>query len=149
MGRGRSQSMLAECGSLGSLVGVPVNTTNNNTLMTHETDTKLLSTVLQLITENGTEGLLECFRMLLNEAMRQERSQVLRAEPYERTEARLGHANGFKDKTLNTRLGSVELQIPQVRGDVEFYPNALEKGLRSEQALNLALAEMYVQGVST
>jgi transposase-like protein len=87
--------------------------------------------------------------MLLNEAMRQERSQVLRAEPYERTEARLGHANGFKDKTLNTRLGSVELQIPQVRGDVEFYPNALEKGLRSEQALNLALAEMYVQGVST
>ena len=149
MGRGRSQCMLAECGSLGSLVGVPVNTTNNNTLMTHETDTKLLSTVLQLITENGTEGLLECFRMLLNEAMRQERSQVLRAEPYERTEARLGHANGFKDKTLNTRLGSVELQIPQVRGDVEFYPNALEKGLRSEQALNLALAEMYVQGVST
>jgi len=74
MGRGRSQSMLAECGSLGSLVGVPVNTTNNKTLMTHETDTKLLSTVLQLITENGTEGLLECFRMLLNEAMRQERS---------------------------------------------------------------------------
>ena len=46
-------------------------------------------------------------------------------------------------------MGPIPFSIPQVRGDVEFYPSALEKGLRSEQALKLALAEMYVQGVST
>jgi transposase-like protein len=46
-------------------------------------------------------------------------------------------------------MGQLNLDIPQVRGPVDFYPSALEKGLRSEQALKLALAEMYVQGVST
>jgi transposase-like protein len=68
----------------------------------------------------------------------------------ERTEARNGHANGFKDKRFQTRLGALELRVPQVRGsDDGFYPQSLEKGLRSERALKIALAEMYVQGVST
>jgi len=81
--------------------------------------------------------------------MRLERSKALQAQPYERTKNRQGHANGFKPKTLSTRVGSIQFQIPQVRGDLDFYPSALEKGVRSEQALMLALAEMYVQGVST
>jgi len=46
-------------------------------------------------------------------------------------------------------LGKLDLQIPQVRGDISFYPSSLEKGCRSEKALKLALAEMYIQGVST
>lgn len=117
--------------------------------MTHKPDSDLLNQVLQLVSENGSEALLECFRLLLNEAMRQERSQALGAEPYERTDSRLGYSNGFKPKSLLTRMGAVDLRIPQVRGEVEFYPKSLEKGLRSEQALKLALAEMYVQGVST
>ena len=50
---------------------------------------------------------------------------------------------------MNTRLGELPLQIPQVRGEVEFYPSALERGVRSERALKCAIAEMYVQGVST
>ncbi len=41
------------------------------------------------------------------------------------------------------------IQIPQVRGDLSFYPSVLERGLRSERALTLAMAEMYIQGVST
>ena len=41
------------------------------------------------------------------------------------------------------------MQVPQVRGDVKFYPSALDRGLRSERAMKLAIAEMYVQGVST
>jgi len=90
----------------------------------------------------------EAVRIMLNEAMRIERCQVLQADPYERTERRRGQANGFKDKTVETRLGALALQVPQTRG-VEFYPSALEKGVRSERALKLAVAEMYVQGVST
>jgi len=95
------------------------------------------------------DGLAEGIRLLVNQAMRSERSQALHAKPYERTDARQGHANGFKDKTLTTRVGDITFDIPQVRGGLEFYPAALEKGRRSEQALKLALAEMYVQGVST
>src|SRR5271165_5226797 len=75
--------------------------------------------------------------------------QALQAQPYERTETRQGQANGFKPKTVATRVGAIQFSVPQVRGDLDFYPNALEKGIRSEQALKLALAEMYVQGVST
>lgn len=117
--------------------------------MTHHADSELLNTVLQLITEQGPAGLAEGLRLLINEAMRVERSQVLQAEPYQRTDTRQGYANGFKDKTFTTRLGPIKFDIPQVREGVDFYPSALQKGLRSEQALKLALAEMYVQGVST
>jgi transposase-like protein len=117
--------------------------------MAHPHNPDLLNTVVQLLTEQGSEGFAEGIRLLVNEAMARERSSALRAEPYQRTDARLGHANGFKDKTLSTRVGRITFDVPQVRGGPEFYPSALEKGIRSEQALKLALAEMYVQGVST
>lgn len=76
-----------------------------------------------------------------------EREKALGAGPYERSTERRGYANGFKPRTLATRVGELQLQVPQARG-VSFYPSCLEKGLRSERALTLALAEMYVQGVS-
>lgn len=104
--------------------------------------------VLELLVEQGFGGLAEAFRILLNEAMKIERTQVLGAGPYERTPTRRGQANGFKPKTIQTRLGPLELAVPQTR-DSTFYPSALEKGQRSERALTLALAEMYLQGVST
>jgi len=119
-------------------------------MTTHRNDPELLNTVLQLLTDHGaTNGFAEGLRLLVDEAMRQERSQALQAQPYQRTKTRQGHANGFKPKTLDTRLGPIQFRVPQVRGGLDFYPSALEKGLRSEQALKLALAEMYVQGVST
>jgi len=85
---------------------------------------------------------------VLNAVMKTERDQALQAGPYERSEERLGYANGFKNKTLNSRMGKLKLEIPQARG-VAFYPGSLEKGLRSEKALKLAIAEMYLKGVST
>jgi putative transposase len=91
----------------------------------------------------------EAMRLLLNHAMQAERSKALGAAPYERSTTRKGHANGFKPKTLQTRLGELTLEVPQVRGELEFYPSILERGLRSERALTLAIAEMYIQGVST
>jgi len=117
--------------------------------MAHQNKSELLNSVLQLLTEEGTHGLAEGLRLLINEAMSQERAHALQAQPYERTDSRQGHANGFKPKTVATRLGPIRFNIPQVRGDLDFYPSALEKGVRSEQALKLAMAEMYVQGVST
>lgn len=116
--------------------------------MTHEKESNLMSQLLEMVGKEGTDSLLGAFRLLLNEAMCLERGQVLGAQPYERTEARQGYANGFKDKTLKTRLGEVTVQVPQTRG-VSFYPQSLERGCRSEKALKLAIAEMYVMGVST
>ena len=104
--------------------------------------------VLELLSEQGSDGFLEAMRILLNAAMLFERERFLQAAPYERTSQRRDYANGFKPKRLRSRLGDLDLRIPQVRkGD--FYPAALERGMRSERALKLALAEMYVQGVST
>jgi len=104
--------------------------------------------LLELLVDHGFNGMAQAMQTLLNEAMKLERSQVLGAQPYERTPQRRGYANGFKAKTLRTRLGTLELAVPQARG-VEFYPSALERGTRSERALAAAVAEMYLQGVST
>lgn len=116
--------------------------------MAHHDQSNARDEVVHLLAEHGFEGMAQALETLLNEAMKLERSAVLGAAPYERTEARLGYANGFKPKTVASRLGKLHLQVPQTRG-VEFYPSALERGERSERALKLALAEMYVQGVST
>ena len=104
--------------------------------------------VLTLLVDQGFEGFANAMQILLNEAMKLEREMVLGAQPYERTPTRRGYANGFKPKTVETRLGNLELSVPQTRG-VEFYPSSLERGSRSERALKLAIAEMYLQGVST
>lgn len=116
--------------------------------MTCPEDYSVLQDVLKLLAADGFNGLGEAVRRLINEAMRLERQNHLGVGPYERSEARQGYANGFKPKTVQTRLGELEFSVPQVR-DGGFYPSSLEKGLRSERALKLALAEMYVQGVST
>jgi transposase-like protein len=116
--------------------------------MAHQGDSNVTEAVVQLLNENGLAHMAEAIRLLLNEAMRLERSQLLEAGPYERSENRLGYANGYKPKTVDTRLGPITFQVPQARG-VPFYPSALERGIRSERALKLAIAEMYVQGVST
>lgn len=117
--------------------------------MTRNDDFNAGERALQMIFEHGMDGLAEAVRILLNEAMIIERSQTLGAAPFERTDERIGYANGFKDKTVKTRLGKITFDIPQTRGGVGFYPSALERGLRSERALLLAMAEMYLNGVST
>jgi putative transposase len=116
--------------------------------MTRDDESNPFQTVLQLLIEEGFDGFASALEILVNEAMKLERAAVLHAEPYQRTTERRGYANGFKPKTVLSRLGKLQLAIPQTRG-VEFYPSALERGERSERALKLALAEMYVQGVST
>jgi transposase-like protein len=61
-----------------------------------------------------------------------EREPFLRAAPYARTPERRDYANGFKAKHLRSRLGDLDLRIPQVRSS-EFYPSALERGTRTER----------------
>ena len=116
--------------------------------MAMRVETHPLAAAYAALLTHGLDGAGEALRILVNEASKIERAQHLNAHPYERSEERSGYANGFKPKTIMTRLGEVTFDVPQVR-DSSFYPSALEKGSRTEQALNLALTEMYVQGVST
>jgi len=116
--------------------------------MTYTADFTLPKEYLEQLAEQGMDFMPELIRILLNVAMQIERQKHLGAAPYERSAARRGYANGYKEKTVKTRLGEITLDVPQVR-DSSFYPDALEKGLRSERALTLTLAEMYIQGVST
>jgi putative transposase len=104
--------------------------------------------IFEILAEDGFDGLGKAVEILINEAMRLEREKHIGAHHYERTEERQTYANGFKPKTIKSRLGELALSVPQTR-DGKFYPSCLEKGLRSERALNIALAEMYIQGVST
>ena len=121
--------------------------------MTLSSEDTAIQAALESLIHHGLDGMGDALRILMNEAMKVERAEFLRAAPYQRSEERVGHANGFKGKTVRTRVGELPLQVPQVRGlpadVVGFYPQSLEKGLRSERALKLAIAEMYVTGVST
>ena len=112
--------------------------------MTHQND----YTLPRELAEKGLDAVPELLRVLINNVMQVERSKYLQAEQYERTEDRKGHGNGYKPKTVRTRMGEITFAVPQVR-EGGFYPTALEKGLRSERALVITLAEMYIQGVST
>jgi len=116
--------------------------------MTYRTNHTIPSEWCDQIAEEGLDILPQLIRTLINAAMWIERQRYLGVEPYERSPERRGRANGYKSKTVATRMGKITFDIPQVR-EGGFYPQSLEKGLRSERALKLALAEMYIQGVST
>ena len=84
--------------------------------MTHAKDDSAISMVLEQIIENGFDGLDTAVSILINEAMRIERSRVLEAEPWQRTQSRKGYANGYKPKSVDSRIGKLALKVPQVRG---------------------------------
>jgi len=116
--------------------------------MTRQNHCTLPNEIMEGLISQGMDYIPEMIRVLINLAMQMERQAYLQASPYERTPERKDYANGYKPKTVNTRMGPITFDVPQVRKGA-FYPRSLEKGTRSERALKLALAEMYVQGVST
>jgi transposase-like protein len=129
-------------------IQAPSTVTSKGELMTRHEHRTALDDIMKLVAEQGTEAIAAAFATLLEIAMNIERELVLGAAPYERAETRVGYANGYKPKTINTRVGEITVRVPKTRG-IEFYPSALDKGVRSERALKLALAEMFVKGIST
>jgi len=98
--------------------------------------------------QQGFDALPDLIQTIINLAMQIERQKYLGVGPYERSDERHERANGYKLKAVTTWVGKITFDVPQVR-EGGFYPQALEKGLRSERALKLALAEMCLQGIST
>lgn len=110
----------------------------------------IIAELMEQLIQTGPEGMAQAFTALFNLAMRLERERHLGAEAYERNAERRGYANGYKPKTLDTPAGTVTVQVPKTRDTAEpFFPQSLERGRRSCRAVMLAIAEMYVQGVST
>jgi transposase-like protein len=119
--------------------------------MTGHTDNTLAQDTINTLLQNGLfEGMPLIAEMLANAAMILERARHLKVGAYERGEARDGQSNGFKPRGLQTSFGKLSLDVPQVRGSSEPFQSSLfEKGSRTERSLKVAIAEMYLQGVST
>jgi len=87
-------------------------------------------------------------KVALQELLEAEMSELLGAAKGERTDARLGYRSGYYDRSLVTRVGKVELRIPQDR-DGKFSTELFDRYERSEKALVLEMMTMYVEGVAT
>ena len=103
-------------------------------------------TVQRLFGEN--EQLRQMLESVVNQVLEAQVAEHLQAEPYERTQERRGYRNGYKPRQLTTRVGTINLRVPQVR-DGSFSPELFARYQRSEQALVCTLMEMVVNGVST
>jgi putative transposase len=103
---------------------------------------------LEALVAGDQELMRTLVREVMHEVLEAEMTDALEAEPGERTEARLGYRAGHYPRTLVTRVGKLELRVPRDR-DGRFSTELFERYQRSEKALVSALAEMYVQGVST
>ena len=98
--------------------------------------------------DQDADFLREGVRVLSQALMEMEVNQHLGAERYQRTSGRKGQRNGYRDRTWDTRVGTIELEVPRVR-DGTYFPSLLEPRRRAERALVAVVQEAYVQGVST
>jgi len=107
--------------------------------------------ILEQLIEHGPGDIASVFARAFELAMQIERERFLGAGHYERTPERRGYANGTKPKRVDTPAGTVNVQVPKTAGHdgAPFYPQSLERGRRSVRAVMLAVAEMYIKGVST
>lgn len=114
-------------------------------------DDTAIEAVLEHLIADGAGGMGQAFARMFELAMRLERERYLGAGHYERSDDRRGYANGYKPKRLDTPAGTLMVHVPKTAGhDGEaFYPQSLERGQRSVRAVMLAVAEIYVKGVST
>jgi putative transposase len=85
---------------------------------------------------------------VLQEMLEVEMTEHIGAAPYERSAVRAGHRNGYKPRALRTRVGTLNLLVPQDR-EGTFSTRLFCRYQRNEKALVLALMEMYIEGVST
>ena len=113
-----------------------------------KTDFKPAVTAIKDLLSSHPDQLREVVRAVMQEMLEAEMTDAIGAEKGERTPARVSYRSGYYTRTLVTRVGKLELRVPQDR-DGRFSTELFERYQRSEQALVATLAEMYVQGVST
>lgn len=97
---------------------------------------------------NREKSMAILLEQVINAVLNKEASEQINAKPYERSEGRLTYRNGYRDRGITTRVGTLTLRIPKFR-DGTFSTELFNSYQRSEQALILSMMEMVVQGVST
>ena len=115
--------------------------------MTYPKDIKI-SAPEQFALLNDPDFLNQIVTRFLQQFLEAEIATFLQAEPYQRTTDRTGYRNGYKPRIVKTRVGRIELSVPQDR-EGRFHSGLFARFQRSEKALILALQEAYLQGVST
>ena len=115
--------------------------------MTYPKDIKITAPE-QFALLNDPDFLNQAVTRFLQQFLEAEITSFLQAEPYQRTSDRTGYRNGYKPRVLKTRVGRIELSVPQDR-EGRFSSELFSRFQRSEKALILALQEAYLQGVST
>lgn len=113
-----------------------------------QVDSDKISALLQEVFSQQ-DGLRNFLEVLVNQAMQAEVTEHLGAEHHQRSPRRRGQRNGSKPRTLGTRVGRLNLTVPQTRNCEPYHPSMFVRWQRSERALLVACAEMYFQGVST
>lgn len=108
----------------------------------------LTSFVSKLLTEDDADILRDGVQALAQMLMDIEVSSKIGAAPYERSEGRTAYRNGYRTRSWDTRVGTVELRIPKVTAGT-YFPSLLEPRRRAEKALHAVIVEAYVKGVST
>ena len=98
--------------------------------------------------DSKDEAFSKLMEAILNQVLLSQSTELLGAEPYERSEDRTAYRNGFRDRELTTRIGTISLTVPRHRNG-NFSTSMFERYQRSEQALMLSMIEMVINGVST
>ncbi len=98
--------------------------------------------------EHDPHLLKEGVRVLSQALMEMEVEEHVGAARHERSPGRVGQRNGYRERSWDTRVGTVELKVPRVR-DSSYFPSLLEPRRRAERALSAVVQEAYVHGVST
>lgn len=102
----------------------------------------------KLLEEQDGDTLREGIRVLSQALMETEVSGLIGAERYERSDERSSYRNGYRKRSWDTRMGTIELAIPKLRSG-SYFPSLLEPRRRAEKALQAVVQEAYVHGVST
>lgn len=105
--------------------------------------------MLEMQIEEDEDPVKAMLEVMMKAVMEAGVEKHLGAGRHERTEKRKGHRNGTKPRKLKTRVGELDLAVPQVRGTEPYSPHFFAKWQRTERALLVACAEMYFMGVST
>jgi putative transposase len=130
------------------LIGIAEITEEGATSMADELRMALAELLRKAELEQDADLLREGVRVLSQALLELEVTQHVGAERHERTAERSGQRNGYRERTWDTRVGTLELRVPRVR-DGSFFPSLLEPRKRAERALVAVVQEAYVQGVST
>ena len=111
-------------------------------------EAKLSKAEIQSLMAEDTDFLKPMVQFMVQQVLEAEMIEAVGAEKGERTEGRQGYRSGYYRRSLVTRVGKIELRVPQDRSG-RFSTEVFERYQRSEKALVSALTEMYLQGVST